>query len=115
MSQYFDQVSLAAIANLSAGMVSVDGGLRDMILSLLLVRVGLKIFYNVHLKPNTEIQLFLISAIAWIVGNSLLRGHSWNPPYVFDDRVPEEPMEDPATSIKRIVTSVVSSLFRKLF
>jgi hypothetical protein len=115
MSQYFDQVSLAAIANLSAGMVSVDGGIREMILSLLLVRLGLKLFYNVNLKPNIEVQLFLISAIAWMIGNSLLRGHSWNPPYVFDDRVPEDVIDDPATSLKKVITSVISSLFRKLF
>jgi len=115
MSQYFDQVSLAAIANLSAGMVSVDGGIRDLILSLILVRLGLKIFYNVQLKANTEIQLFLISAIAWIVGHSLLKNHSWDPPAVFDDRPPAIDQHHDKDSLPAITSNVISALIRKLF
>jgi hypothetical protein len=114
MSQYFDQVSLAALANFSSGMVTVNGGLRELIISLILVRIGLKIFYNVDLKPRNEIQLFLISAIAWMIGNSLLRGHSWEPPAVFDDKIPEEEMTDVGKSIIGIATSVVTSLIRKM-
>jgi hypothetical protein len=114
MSQYFDQVSLAALANFSSGMVSVNGGLRELVLSLVLVRLGLKLFYDVHLKPRNEIQLFLVSAIAWMIGNSLLRGHNWNPPAVFDDKIPQEEMTDARKSILGIATSVITSLIRKM-
>jgi hypothetical protein len=114
MSQYFDQISLAAVANLSAGLISVNGGLRDMILSLILVRIGLKIFYNAKLKPQSEIQLLVISAIAWLIGHSLLKGHDWDPPEVFIDnpKITSEP--DDKENIVNIITSTCLSLLRKI-
>jgi hypothetical protein len=74
---FFDQVSLAAIANLTAGMTSTRGTIIELITSFLIVRVALKIFYSANLTLNGELQLLIVSAVSWIVGNSLLRDHDW--------------------------------------
>jgi hypothetical protein len=114
MSQYFDQISLAAVANLSAGLISVNGGLIDLILSLILVRIGLKIFYNANLKPQSEIQLFVISAIAWLVGHSLLKGHDWDPPEVFIDNPKTMEVVTEQEHIVSVVANAFLSLLRKM-
>jgi hypothetical protein len=114
MSQYFDQISLAAVANLSAGLISVDGGLRDMIISLILVRIGLKIFYNAKLKPQSEIQLLVVSAIAWLIGHSLLKGHDWDPPEVFIDNPKNSLEQAEKETIVKIITSTCLSILRKI-
>lgn len=114
MSQYFDQISLAAVANLSAGLISVNGGLIDLILSLILVRIGLKIFYNAKLKPQSEIQLFVISAIAWLVGHSLLKGHDWDPPEVFIDNPKTMVVVSEQEHIVSVVANACLSLLRKM-
>lgn len=83
MSEYFDQLSLSAVANLSAGLVSTNGGLLDLIVSLVLVRLGLRIFYNTTLQTQREIQLIVVSALSWIIGHALVKGHVWGPSNLF--------------------------------
>jgi len=80
---YFDQLSLAAIGNLTAGMTSVNGSFLDLILSFIIIRIGLRIFYKIDLPRGGEVQLFIISVISWIIGNALLNGHDWKTPEIY--------------------------------
>ena len=82
---YFDQLSLAAIGNLTAGMPSVNGSFLDLILSFIIIRIGLRIFYNIDLPRGAEIQLFIISIVSWIIGNALLKGHEWKTQEIYLD------------------------------
>jgi hypothetical protein len=114
MSKYFDQISLAAVANLTAGLVTVDGGIRELLFSLIVVRLGLKIFYRAEIKMDAEIQLFLISAVSWLVGHALLRGHSWDPSPLYLTRQSQlSPQEDNSDKIK-VVCNAVLNFIRKI-
>lgn len=80
---YFDQVSLSFVANLSAGMLAVNGGLLELIISLIIIRIGLKFFYKTDFTLETEVQLLSISALAWLLGYAILKGHTWQPEDVY--------------------------------
>jgi hypothetical protein len=80
---FFDQISLASIANLTAGMTSTRGTFIELISSFIIVRIALKIFYKTSLTLNAELQLFIVSSISWIIGNSLLRDHEWQTPDLY--------------------------------
>lgn len=100
---FFDQISLAAIANLTAGMTSVNGSFIDLLLSLVVVRVGLRLFYNSDLSRGGEVRLFIVSVIAWILGNSISRGHDWKTQEIYLD--PSENMESGPTASESLFSS----------
>lgn len=115
---YFDQLSLAAIGNLTAGMTSVNGSFLDLILSFIIIRIGLRIFYNIDLPRGAEIQLFIISIVSWIIGNALLKGHDWNTQEIYLDpsglKTSKVEKEDFLTSRAKFAARVCLDFIRKI-
>jgi len=77
--EYFDQLSLAVVSSFSSGIVTPTGSLTDLLLTIVIVRAGLFLFYRLR-TPNLdgEIRLVVLSAVGWLLGNSITNGHSWN-------------------------------------
>jgi hypothetical protein len=80
------------------------------------VRVALKIFYRTKMSVNAELQLFIVSAVSWIIGNSLLRGHEWQTQdlYLQPEMYKSEALEDKGTYGMSLVTRVCLDLLRKI-
>lgn len=112
---FFDQVSLAAIANLTAGMTATNGTFVELISSFLIVRVFLKFFYKTKTTANAELQIFIVSAISWIVGNSLLRGHSWQTQdlYLSPEIYEHDDVNKPKSRGFAFITGICLDLLRK--
>jgi hypothetical protein len=113
--EYFDQLSLATIASFSSGIVNSSGTLGDLLLTILIVRAGLLIFYKLK-RPHIdgEIRLLVISAIGWLLGAAITRGHSWN---TDDDHVADASMRSfnaPPPQKTNIWVNAVISLIQKL-
>ena len=78
-AEYFDQLSLAAVASLSSGIVVANGTLLDLLLTILIVRAGLLLFYRIRTPDlDGEIRLLIVSSIGWLIGHTITRGHTWN-------------------------------------
>jgi hypothetical protein len=65
---------------------------------------------------NAELQLFIISAVSWIVGNSLLRGHEWQTQdlYLQPEMYKSETPEDGTTYGMSFATRICLDLLRKV-
>lgn len=78
-AEYFDQLSLAAVASFSSGIIATNTNIVDLLLTLLIVRTGLLLFYRIK-TPNIdgEIRLLIVSSIGWLIGKAITDGHTWN-------------------------------------
>lgn len=78
--QSFEQSSLVALGNISGGIVSQTGSPFDFLLSFIVVRTTLYLFYRLPTSPRNEINLFFLAFIFWAIGRSLTYNHDWYNP-----------------------------------
>lgn len=115
-AEYFDQLSLAAVASFSSGIVATDTNIGDLLLTLLIVRLGLLLFYRIR-APNIdgEIRLLTVSSVGWLVGKAISQGHTWN---TNDDLVANPSsrsfLQPRASKPNPIVSAVLSILLKVL-
>lgn len=78
--QSFEQSTLIALGNISGGIISQTGSPVDFLLSFIVVRFTLYIFYRLPTTFKNEINLFLLGFIFWAIGRSLTYNHDWYNP-----------------------------------
>lgn len=78
--QSFEQSTLIALGNVSGGIVSTSGSPIDFLLSFIVIRISLLIFYRLPTSPRNEINLFVLSFIFWAIGRALTFNHDWYNP-----------------------------------
>lgn len=105
---FFDTLAVTAFGNFCGGLISPNGSVVSLLVTLIAIRLVFFLAISHRLSPELELRVALISAVSWLIGNSLVKDHTWTE---YDETVTRRGVAPDRPNIPR---SIMMFLIRKL-